>query len=232
MPPSRSSAPILVSLIFGAAALYYLCTSTPYNITTYVPSSLSWYPGTMTTTTSPKGWYGRTAPHPAPEEWTPRREALSLAVLRSTKIEPEGFTLALFSDTMDGQHVAVDAMGRVVLVPGADHEAMMAHVQTAMALPETGMFRNLWQVKQPTTSQPIDRVVVPRGTAEGENAEVSVSGWVGSSEDAMPLKRPVEGIEELPSALKELIGLALEARQDFDSGSMDQAMVSRVKNCL
>ena len=105
-----------------------------------------------------------------------------------------------------------------------------ADATDATALPETGMFRNLWQVARPTTGQPIDRILVPK--EGGGNAEISVSGWAGSAEEAMPLKRPVEGHEELPVVLKELVGLALEAREEFDSGKVDQAMVSRVKNIL
>ncbi|KAL1709106.1 kinase-like domain-containing protein [Schizophyllum commune] len=228
---SNNSRRMQISLFCGAVAFYYLLTSSAVDIPAYIPSSLSWYTGaTMSTVATPKGWYKRTAPHPAPEQWTPRREALTLAVLRSTKAEPEGFTLALFSDKVDDKHVAVDSLGRVVLVPKSDHDALVAHATDATALPETGMFRNLWQVARPTTGQPIDRILVPK--EGGGNAEISVSGWAGSAEEAMPLKRPVEGHEELPVVLKELVGLALEAREEFDSGKVDQAMVSRVKNIL
>ena len=136
MPTVRASTSVLVSLFCGAVAFYYLLTSSAVDIPAYIPSSLSWYTGaTMSTVATPKGWYKRTAPHPAPEQWTPRREALTLAVLRSTKVEPEGFTLALFSDKLDDKHVAVDSLGRVVLVPKSDHDALVAHATDATALP-------------------------------------------------------------------------------------------------
>ncbi|KAF7361792.1 DNA repair protein rad5 [Mycena venus] len=166
-----------------------------------------------------------TKPHPSPTSFTPSRSVLSLAVLRNSQVEPEGFTLALF-DADDGK-VAVDAMGRVLLVADGDYSGITALARrVAEELPETGRFRNTWVIRQPTTSQPIDRLF---SVVEGRLVETSVQGFVKGTKE---LKIPVGDISELPDVLSELTGLVLEGRTGYSRGSGDSEMVRKVKDVL
>ncbi|KAJ8696876.1 hypothetical protein PTI98_006703 [Pleurotus ostreatus] len=181
-------------------------------------------------------WHSRATPNPNPTLFEPTRSALSLAVLRNDPVQPEGFTLALFHGATDAA-IAVDAMGRVLQVTAEDYEGIISLAHEVLALPSTGTFRNTWALKRPTTSQPIDRILVAvkgRGDSEGdvELKETSVQGF--SKQLTMELKRPLtdEGITLLPLSLSELAGLVLEAREGFVPGDEDKRMVTKVKDVL
>ncbi|KAJ7484687.1 hypothetical protein FB451DRAFT_1028846 [Mycena latifolia] len=170
-------------------------------------------------------WHSRTEAHPSPAAFTPTRAALSLAVLRNSPVEPEGFTLALFDDEDD--KVAVDAMGRVLLVSAADYAGVIELAQrVATELPDTGRFRNTWVIKHAATSQPIDRLLV---VVDGQLKETSVQGFVKGKTE---LKTPVGDIGELPDVLSEVVGLVLEGRTGHARGSGDSEMVQKVKDIL
>ncbi|KAJ7076084.1 hypothetical protein B0H15DRAFT_790932 [Mycena belliarum] len=170
-------------------------------------------------------WHSRTKAHPNPTSFTPTHEALSLVVLRNTPVEPEGFTLALFDGGSD--KVAVDAMGRVLIVSDGDYAGVTDLAQrVATELPETGNFRNTWIIKHPATSQPIDRLLV---VVEGKLKETSVQGFVKGKTE---LKAPVGVISELPGVLNEAAGLILEGRNGYSRGSGDSHMVQKVKDIL
>ncbi|KAJ7627624.1 hypothetical protein DFH06DRAFT_1007009 [Mycena polygramma] len=170
-------------------------------------------------------WHSRAKAHPSPASFTPTRAALSVAVLRNSQIEPEGFTLALFDTGND--KVAVDAMGRVLLVEDADYAGVTALAQrVARELPETGRFRNTWVIDHPATSQPIDRILT---VAEGRLVQTSVQGYTKGKKT---LKPPVGDITELPEVLSELAGLVLEGRTGYSRGSGDSEMVRKVKDIL
>jgi hypothetical protein len=170
-------------------------------------------------------WHSRAKAHPSPASFSPSRAALSLAVLRNSQVEPEGFTLALF-DTGDGK-VAVDAMGRVLLVADSDYIGVtMLARRAALELPETGRFRNTWVIDQPTTSQPIDRLLA---VAEDRLVETSVQGFVKGKKE---LKIPVGDITKLPDVLSEVTGLVLEGRTGYSRGAGDSEMVRKVKDIL
>jgi len=170
-------------------------------------------------------WHSRAIPHPSPASFSPTRSALSLAVLRNSQVEHEGFTLALF-DTGDDK-VAVDAMGRVLLVAEADYAGVTALARrVAVELPNTGRFRNTWVIKQPATSQPIDRLL---SVVEGRLVETSVQGFMKGKKE---LKIPVGDITELPDVLSEATGLVLEGRTGYSRGSGDTEMVGKVKDIL
>ncbi|KAJ7660065.1 hypothetical protein B0H17DRAFT_954264 [Mycena rosella] len=170
-------------------------------------------------------WHSRTTAHPSPSSFTPTLASLSLAVLRNTAVEPEGFTLALF-DAGDDK-VAIDAMGRVLLVSDPDYAGVIDLARrVAVELPETGRFRNTWVLKHAATSQPIDRLLV---VVDGRLKETSVQGFVKGKTE---LKIPVGDIGELPDVLGEVAGLALEGRTGYSRGSGDSAIVQKVKDIL
>ncbi|KAJ6571783.1 hypothetical protein B0H19DRAFT_1131192 [Mycena capillaripes] len=224
---SRSRLGHFQTIAFVAALLFLFILSksclAPYSIRTAIrmasePTKSSW-------TSRYAEWHSRAKPHPSPASFYPTRAALSLAVLRNSPTEPEGFTLALFDTEND--KVAVDAMGRVLLVEEADYIGVTTLAQrVASELPETGRFRNTWVIDHPTTSQPIDRLLI---VSEGHLTETSVQGFVKGKNE---LKIPVGDITELPEVLSEVIGLVLEGRTDYSRGSGDSEMVQKVKDIL
>ncbi|KAJ6611187.1 hypothetical protein B0H10DRAFT_2057325 [Mycena sp. CBHHK59/15] len=172
-----------------------------------------------------EGWHSRTQPHPSPTSFTPTRAILSLAVLRNTPIEVEGFTLAMFDDGKD--KVAVDAMGRVIVLPATDYAGIIDLAsRTAAELPATGRFRNTWVVKQAATSQPIDRLLA---VVDGQLKETSVQGFQKGKKE---LQISVGDVTDLPDFLSELAGLVLEGRNGYSRGSGDSEMVRKVKEIL
>ena len=154
-------------------------------------------------------------------DFKPPRSALLLAVLRNAPVEPEGFTLAVFSADSEGdnskKHYAVDQLGRVKVLQEGDVETLKGLLKSVQELPVTEAFRNTWVVKQERTSQAIDRVLVPKSVLpedpkrsyEEEYLETSVQGF---DYEKRALKRPVDGLEELPQSLWEVTGALLESR--------------------
>ncbi|KAJ7136068.1 hypothetical protein C8R44DRAFT_609534 [Mycena epipterygia] len=182
------------------------------------PAESSW-------TSRYEDWHSRAKAHPSPASFKPTLAALSLAVLRNTPIEPEGFTLALFD--ADDNKVAIDAMGRILVVSDSDYAGVVELARrVAVELPDTGRFRNTWVIKHPATSQPIDRLLV---VVDGQFKETSVQGFVKGKKE---LKAPVGDISELPDVLNEVAGLALEGRTGYSRGSGDSEMVQKVKDIL
>lgn len=178
--------------------------------------------------TSLTGWHTRATPYQ--HKFTPTRSDLELAVLRNAPVEQEGFTLALFSSPAK---IAVDAAGRVLVVQDADFVGLLALAEKTKELPETGRFRNTWVIAQPTTSQRIDRILLPIQSTDGsgdrgEYRETSVQGFDGVKTH---LKNPVGDIQDLPPSLQDIIGLVLEAREGGD-GDKDDAMITQVKAIL
>ncbi|KAJ7175906.1 hypothetical protein C8R46DRAFT_944987 [Mycena filopes] len=168
-------------------------------------------------------WHSRSKPNST--SFSPTRLALSLAVLRNTQVEPEGFMLALF-DTGNNK-VAVDAMGRVLLLDETDYAGITTLARrVALELPETGRFRNTWVIKHAASSQPIDRVF---SNVDGKLVETSVQGFVKGKKE---LGVPVGDIVELPEVLSELTGLVREGLTGYSRRSADSEMVGKVKAVL
>ena len=94
--------------------------------------------------------------------FTPSFDTLSLAVLLNSPSETNGFTLALFSqEKEDGpgtRSIAVDALGRELIVADEDAAGILELAKKTLALPQTGGFRNTWIVKRP-----IDEPAYPSG---------------------------------------------------------------------
>ncbi|GLB44494.1 hypothetical protein LshimejAT787_1701210 [Lyophyllum shimeji] len=209
--PLSSMLPTLCfATVLGAATLFYYHNSTGVPTLTTNMDTQSW-------SSAFASWHSRALlrPHPSPHAFTPTRDALQLAVLLNAPVEHEGITLALFSqateDGSGGETVAVDALGRVLIVTERDAAGMLGLAEEVLALPPTGAFRNTWFIKHPYTSQPIDRLFIPSSGSAADLHQVSVQGF---SKKTRELKTPVEGIIELPRTLWELAGLVLEARED------------------
>lgn len=167
------------------------------------------------------GWHSRAQPFTGTFE--PTRDALVLASIHSTPVNPEGFTLALFTP-----NIAVDARGAALTLEQADFDALKSLSNRAVdpaEVPSPGTFRNQWAIAHPITSRPIDRLLVKN--SEGF-AEVSVSGY---EQGKTTLRAPVGEITELPAVLYDVFGLILEARED-GPGEANADLVGKVKELL
>ncbi|KAF9652834.1 hypothetical protein BDM02DRAFT_3183185 [Thelephora ganbajun] len=137
-----------------------------------------------------------------PESWQPQRKDLVFAVIRNAQVEHHALTLALF-----GPNIAVDANGNVLALRDDDFSTLSSLASQTLELPQTGNFRNTWIIRRPTTSQPIERLLV--ATSEIEVAETSVQGYNNQGE--FKLEHPVGDITILPPLLQDLFGLILKS---------------------
>ncbi|XP_006460608.1 hypothetical protein AGABI2DRAFT_192262 [Agaricus bisporus var. bisporus H97] len=190
-----------------------------------LPLTLSFY--NMSIPSSLTGWHSRATPYP--DNFTPTRSTLKLAVLRNSPVEPEGFTLALFSTPAK---IAVDAAGKVLTVRDDDFSNLLALAGSLKDLPDANNFRNTWVVAQPMTSRPIDRILVPVDPEDGSGnrpgyKETSVQGHDGVKTE---LRRPVGDMQDLPPSLMNLVSSVLEAREK--DGDRDVGTINRVKAVL
>ncbi|KAL0961282.1 hypothetical protein HGRIS_006242 [Hohenbuehelia grisea] len=174
------------------------------------------------------GWHARAQPHPNPSSFEPTRETLAFAVLRNAQADHDGFTLALFKPTSGSGGIAVDAAGKVLEVAQDDFAGLESLAQNLLTLPKSEGFRNTWVLERDRTSQPIERILVPR---EG-STELTETGVQGFAKGISKLKYPVDGHTDLPAAFAELAGLILEGRDDYVRGGEDSGTIGRVKNVL
>ncbi|KAJ3534034.1 hypothetical protein NMY22_g7093 [Coprinellus aureogranulatus] len=230
MPTPFLKRPVLLLLSVVAIVLLgsALISSNQVSFNEFTKAVLSkskYIPSTMTSSwTSPlSGFLDRADSYRrSPTDFQPPRSALELAVLRNAPVDPEGFTLAVFSaDSKDDdskQHYAVDKFGRVKVLQEGDVGTLKKLLKNVQELPRTENYRNTWVLKQDRTSQPIDRILIPKSTLsdepksryDEEYEETSVQGFDYQKKE---LKRPVEGLEELPKSLWEVTGAVLEARR-------------------
>jgi hypothetical protein len=204
----------LFTTFIASCTIYLFLTGLPEFTKPYLPITLI---DIMTTETSYAGWHGRAQPHPSPDSYTYSRDKLAITVLQNAQVETEGFTLALFNDK-----VAVDASGNVLVVDDKDYEGIIDLSKKILELPKTENFRNTWRLKVSRTSQPNDRILVHTG---GEVVETGVQGY---APDRTELSSP-EG--EIPTSLKTLAGLVLEAREGYKRGEAGPA-VDKVKELV
>ncbi|ESK87057.1 hypothetical protein Moror_11938 [Moniliophthora roreri MCA 2997] len=177
-----------------------------------------------------KGWHARALETPYTDPFAPAAENLVFVALQNTPVTPEGFTLAIFKQETDNKNIIVDAQGRTLLLSENDYSGLVTIALKTLDLPPTGNFRNMWVVDQPTTSQPIDRLLV-KDPDSGKLKQTSVQGW---SETRRTLRQPVGDYTELPQVLVDLVGLVREAREGFvpGLGKPDPEMVTKVKAIL
>ncbi|KAL0061765.1 hypothetical protein AAF712_011368 [Marasmius tenuissimus] len=201
------------------------------NVHPYLPNRIQSIMSSYSLTPGLKGWHERalSTPHPEPEGFQPSYGDLVFVALSNTQVVHEGFSVALFKQ--DKQNVAVDGLGRVLLVSESDYAGLTTLAQKfTIDLPDSGNFRNTWVVKRPTTSQPIDRFLV-KGAEDGKLKQTSVQGW---SESTRELKEPIGEYTELPETLADFVGLIREATEgvQYGPGHTDPPMVRKVKEIV
>ncbi|QRW20298.1 hypothetical protein RhiXN_09273 [Rhizoctonia solani] len=170
---------------------------------------------------NPAGWYSRATPHPDGSNYDVKKENVVLGLLRNSRVEPEGFSVALFKP-----NVAVDAMGRVWTLNDVDFDALTKLATLTRELPDTGAFRNQWRVKHDRTDYPIDQLYV------STSAGLHTIGVYGHDGETTTLKPPVGDITELPTTLNSLVTLAKEGREGFQRGQENSEVTNKVKACF
>ena len=185
-----------------------------------------------------RGWHSRAlqTPHPDPHSFTPTPESLILTVLLNALAEPEGITVAFFADPPTERIIAVDALGRVSYVGSPDFDGILSLAVRALALPDTGTWKNSWAIKHPVTCQPNHRIFISPYVqvsivrSLSDMKQISVYGFSNATK---VLAYPVNGYRELPHELWELTGLLLEAREGVGSGERrDDLVLDKVRSVV
>ncbi|KAG8757972.1 hypothetical protein FRC12_010131 [Ceratobasidium sp. 428] len=205
--PARAGFALLLTILLAFFTLTPSSSTTPH-----LPSLRM---------TAPFGWHSRATPHPDGAAYDVQKENVIFGMARNTRVEPEGFSVALFKP-----NVAVDAMGRVWTLSEQDFSALTSLASECANLPDTGSFRNQWRVKHDRTDYPIDQLYV--STSKGLHA-IGVYGHDGQT---TTLKPPVGEIINLPAPLNSLVTLAKEGRDGFERGTENTEVVSKVKAVL
>ncbi|KAG8698110.1 hypothetical protein FRC09_007429 [Ceratobasidium sp. 395] len=190
--PARAGFALLLTILLAFFTLTPSSSTTPH-----LPSLRM---------TAPFGWHSRATPHPDGAAYDVQKENVIFGMARNTRVEPEGFSVALFKP-----NVAVDAMGRVWTLSEQDFSAL-----TSLAS----------EVKHDRTDYPIDQLYV--STSKGLHA-IGVYGHDGQT---TTLKPPVGEIINLPAPLNSLVTLAKEGRDGFERGTENTEVVSKVKAVL
>jgi len=158
-----------------------------------------------------QGWHSRAlqTPHPSPHSFTATRESLILTVLLNAQAETEGITLALFAEPPTGRTIAVDALGRVSIVAPKDFNGILSLAKRALALPDTGTWRNTWVIKHVATSQPIHRIFVsPQRGPSGAGSDVVTTVQEGTDVDV-----EVEGTAAAAKGVDTHVSIAGDLKQ-------------------
>ena len=215
----------IVGLLCTSVYLIYTSLHNPYHLQYSISgmSKLEW-------SSKYSGYLQRADHHPNPHSYSPQPNLLTLVGLRNAPTEPEGFSLAVFSD-----RVAIDMKGNAFVLSQADYDGIVELAQTTESLPKTGKFRNQWRVRHEITSRPIDRILctkpsIPTSPAVGYDGEFSETSVYGFDKHKLLLQTPVDSYSELPRSLWELTGLVLEARET--PGDHDTLVLQRVRSIL
>jgi hypothetical protein len=159
------------------------------------------------------GWHARSEEYTG--EFAPTKETLVLTTLLNTRVEPEGFTLALIRP-----NIAVDARGKVLNVPQADFDAIASLATAAVtALPRPETFRGQWRIQHDRTGYDIDRLLVTG------HEEISIYGFDGTT---LALAEPVAGRTELPEQLNKIFGWITEGKEGYIIGQKDDGPIDKV----
>ncbi|KIL65043.1 hypothetical protein M378DRAFT_77422 [Amanita muscaria Koide BX008] len=192
-----------------------------------------------------KGWHTRTLayPHPDPHSFTPLQADLELAMLSSSLEDPDGFVLAIFSSKDDGndQYVVVDALGRVLLLPGTstDIKGLLGLGRKVSGLPPPGGPGNSWTISHKGTCQTVLKLLFASGSSRGRcwlnrlfmgKRKLKATSVYGYRQGMTKLTMKINGCTHLPDMIYKLFGLLLEGYQG--PGTVDRFVIDRVKGVL
>jgi len=181
----------------------------------------------------------------------------------------EGLTMALFSGPVPGNStavpagsIAIDAVGRVLLVSQNDTIGILSLAQEALTMP----LGNSWSIYHKATCQPNDILVIPYipspSAADPTSYEGAKLAGTYRQPDLPPmcdpnqhpfrkriheqrifsihafskwerrLMEPVDGVTELPHVLWELFGILFEGANEDFEEEKDQIVLNRVYEAL
>ncbi|KAF8583580.1 hypothetical protein K439DRAFT_1390347 [Ramaria rubella] len=180
-------------------------------------------PSTIASTwSSPhSGWYKNS--QLSTDLFTPTREGLIFGHILNSPATHWMFICAFFTP-----NVAVDSMGRILLVPKEHFDAIAGLALQTVDLPDTVSFRNTWRVKHDRSDQNIRSLLVKMKDEE-KMRTTSVYGYEKGNE---MLENEVQGMTTLPPVLMELFGLLEEAKQGYEKGKEDTGLIGTVKALL
>ena len=202
-----SNKPLIVCVLTAVGILFFWINQSHY----FSPETKM-----VSTVTS---WRDRGERIRDPESWQPQRKDLVFAAVHSTPVEHRALTLALF-----GPNIGVDASGNVLVLKEHDFSTLSSLASQTLELPQTGNFGNTWIIRRPTTSQPIERLLV--SASESEFAETSVQGYNDQGE--FELEHSVGETTVLPPLLQNIFGLILKARTGYDRQHRNEAVLEKV----
>ena len=155
--------------------------------------------------------------HPSPHNFKPTYDSLLFAALVNAPLDPRGVTLTLYSQspsnaTIPSDIVAVDSIGRILLVPPEDGAGIMTLARTSLEMSSVNGQSNRWFVKPLTSCTTLDLLwILPHNFTPGLERRLKSVEVDGFSQLRRELEKPQNGVYELPDPLWELIGLVNEA---------------------
>lgn len=161
------------------------------------------------------GWHERARPHPAPPSIDFGKANILMASHYSA-VGGSGFNMALF-ELDDGQNVAVDSVGRVVILDGADATAFNALMDKTVALPTKA-----YRIQHMVTCQAF--TIVYLAASNGGFEEFSIYGYRKSMRDLE------ENAGQLPESLWELYGLADQGTGRHQGQERDEDVLKAVND--
>jgi hypothetical protein len=224
---------LFLSTLFGVFTLLYFhltgpITSTPIKTL----SNTSW--------SSPYAdWHARAllTPHPSPHNFTPTYDSLLLVSLVNPPFVPQRVALTLYSQspsntTIPNDIIAIDALGRVLLVSPEDGAGIMTLARKSLEVSPINARSNIWFVKPVTTCPTLDFLwILPPNHVRNFGRHLRSVSVYGFSKWRKELETPQNGVYGLPDALWELMGLVDEAGVG-DYEERDEVVLMKVREAV
>ncbi|KAH7338108.1 hypothetical protein B0J17DRAFT_660828 [Rhizoctonia solani] len=168
---------------------------------------------------SPAGWYSRATPFPYELPYEILEKNFAFGV-ETSSLAVQGPSLALFRP-----NIAVDAMGRVLMLKQVDWDTLAEAAGVLTNLPRAGR-DNMWRIKSDFFCIPFLSIYVP---TPDENRVINVEGWLG---EASELSMPVGNITHLPDSLQLLLNYSNEVWAHFYYYGGNKAVLADTKKML
>jgi hypothetical protein len=150
---------------------------------------------------------------------------------------PQGVILTLYSQspsntTTPSNIVAVDALGRVLLVSPEDGAGIMTLARNSLEVSPINGRSNTWFAKPMTTCPTLDLLwILPPNTVRSFGRHLRSVSVDGFSKWRKDLEKPQNGVYELPDALWELLGLVDEAGWG-EYEERDEVVLAKVREAV
>ncbi|ESK86256.1 hypothetical protein Moror_16636 [Moniliophthora roreri MCA 2997] len=176
---------------------------------TYFLSTLE-LPRSATLSGSLRGWHTRALsnPYPHPNDFTLSRNDIDIFSTRSSMVDSNGFTLAVFRDN-ESRKVVIDALGRVLVMSDKDYNLLVSLARD-IAQNDDIPHETFWNIDHGGRScLPGDTWYV-KGSAGPRTYKVS-----GFSSTERKLEKHIRGFAEIPEVLHDFMNLTREALEGY-----------------